>query len=271
MNNSNELSISTHWDGSEYRKISFPQNTINKAFLEAQKFQGNELVLDIGCGDGTTSSEILSQIPQGSVLGIDASASMIDAAKQSFNHNKLSFQVLNAHAINFSQQFDLVTSFFCMQWVQKKSEVIKKIYDSLNYNGRFLMIVPLPHPHLPEIRNVLTSSSRWKKYFENYNDPLVYINDVFYKKYAEDAGFVISQYVIDPIPVRFDNKIDFLNFMRQMTPHCSCIPNRTEINLFMSELLESYFKVYPIEKDGSCQLTFNLVNLVALKLNITKN
>jgi len=92
MNNFNELSISTHWDGDEYRKISFPQNTINRAFLDVQKFQGNELVLDIGCGDGTTSREILTLISQGSVLGIDASASMIDTAKKTFDHDKLSFQ-----------------------------------------------------------------------------------------------------------------------------------------------------------------------------------
>lgn len=51
-------------------------------------------ILDIGCGDGPLTEHIASLVPQGSVLGLDASPSMIKTAQE--EHSSLpniSFQV----------------------------------------------------------------------------------------------------------------------------------------------------------------------------------
>jgi len=256
---------SNHWDGVEYRRISLPQYEINMAFLSEYNFAGNEKILDIGCGDGTTSRAMAAKIPQGTVLGVDTSSSMIAAAKQASNPVNIQFQLLSAQKLNFSQQFDLSTSFFCMQWVPNKLLTMQKIYHALKPGGRFLMIVPMPHPHLPSIRQKLITTARWQNYFKDYVDPLIYINDCDYKLYAHTAGLEVIAYRVDVTPVIFPSYKDFFDFMSQMTPHLSNLPTSEEKTAFMQELVNEYLKIYPTTANNTYQLNFNLVKFSAEK------
>ena len=179
-----------HWDGEEYRRVAFPQKKINSAFLKNFNWLGQEHVLDIGCGDGTTTIEIAQKVPQGSVLGIDASPSMIDTALLIKDIPNLHFELRNAQDIAFENQFDLATSFFCMQWVPDKKGTFQRIATALRAQGQFLMITPVPHPNIPKIRKELLATEQWKSYFSNYLDPLRYIllfllttNNYFKKAY----------------------------------------------------------------------------------------
>ena len=73
---------SKHWNGDEYQRISLPQYQINLQFLNEHTFSKTASILDIGCGDGGTTGAIAQKAPEGYILGIDASNSMIDAAKK---------------------------------------------------------------------------------------------------------------------------------------------------------------------------------------------
>ncbi len=262
---SKKISPAQHWNGADYHRISSPQFNINKAFLNEYIFHGDETILDIGCGDGRTSREIAKKIPHGEILGIDASNSMIEIANKNNKYTHLRFQLMNVQQIDFSNQFDVGICFFCMQWVPDKKDTFRRIYQSLKQQGRFLMIVPLPHPYLPMIRQQLISSPRWKKYFGYYEDPLIYINDSNYEIYAQTAGFREFHSRIDDTPVIFKNYDIFFDFLNQMTPHLSCLPLPNEKADFMHELLEQYLKINPIASDGSCNLTFNLIKCCAIQ------
>lgn len=264
FNNENQIS-SAHWNGVAYSNISLPQYNVNLAFLSEQSFQGDETILDIGCGDGNTTKVLAARVLRGKVLGIDASLSMIEAATKAKCPENLSFQLLNAQQLNFQHQFNIITCFFCMQWVPDKLTLFRNIFCSLKSKGRFLMIVPLPHPYLPEIRQILITLPRWEKYFKNYNDPLIYINDKHYQKYAEDAGLKVTSYSEILTPVKFSSYEKFFNFMSQMTPHISSLPSQCEKDEFMNELVKRYLDYYPMLSDGSCILNFNLVYFCAYK------
>ena len=45
------------------------------------RLRGDERVLDVGCGNGKVTREIAALVPRGSVVGVDASAKMVDFAK----------------------------------------------------------------------------------------------------------------------------------------------------------------------------------------------
>ena len=254
-----------HWDGGEYRRVAFPQKQINSAYLKNFKWFGHEHVLDIGCGDGTTTIEIAKQVPQGRVLGIDASPSMIDAALLIQDVPNLHFELRNAQDIAFEDQFDVATSFFCMQWVPDKKGTFQKIATALKARGQFLMIATLPHPHLPEIRKELLATEQWKSYFSNYLDPLRFIVDHQYKQYTQEANLKVIQYNAVPAPISFQNYRSFFDFMAQMTPHLSCLPEATLKETFMHDLLAKYVQIYPQKIDGSYELTYALAQLHAFK------
>jgi trans-aconitate methyltransferase len=254
---------SSHWNGYIYSQISSPQYIINSEFLSKHTFNADEIVLDIGCGNGKTTQKIAEKIPNGKIVGVDASSSMIECANKENHSLNCSFKLIDAQEINFKNAFDLCTCFFCMQWIPDKASTIQKIADSLKQNGVFLMIVPLPHAHLPAIRNDLIKTPRWEKYFENYQDPLVFINDTEYKKYIENTGLFLKNYDIEETPVLFKDYDTFFQFMSQMTPHLGQIPNDNEKDEFMHELIREYLIYYPQKTDGSYELIYTLLFVIA--------
>lgn len=45
------------------------------------QLKGDEKILDLGCGDGILTEQLSLAVPNGNVLGIDASIGMIETAK----------------------------------------------------------------------------------------------------------------------------------------------------------------------------------------------
>jgi len=75
------------WSGQQYRENSDPQKRFALKGLERLALLGNEIVLDVGCGDGRITAEIARRVPAGRAVGIDASPSMIAACVE--NHGAL--------------------------------------------------------------------------------------------------------------------------------------------------------------------------------------
>ena len=65
------------WDAKEYHEHSSEQQKWAEELIGKIKLNGNERVLDIGCGDGKVTSEIAKCLIEGSILGIDSSEEMI--------------------------------------------------------------------------------------------------------------------------------------------------------------------------------------------------
>ena len=69
------------WDGQAYRQVSDLQQWLAREALAGLSFTGRERVLDVGCGDGRITAAIARQLSAGSVLGIDPSPRMVEAAR----------------------------------------------------------------------------------------------------------------------------------------------------------------------------------------------
>ena len=64
------------WDAKEYAKHSQNQYEWALELIPKLKLKGNEVLLDIGCGDGKVSATLASYLPNGRVVGIDSSEEM---------------------------------------------------------------------------------------------------------------------------------------------------------------------------------------------------
>jgi len=72
----------THeFDGKKYEKASAHQREWGTRLISELDLQGTERILDLGCGDGALSAQIADLVPDGEVVGIDASHGMIEAAR----------------------------------------------------------------------------------------------------------------------------------------------------------------------------------------------
>ena len=70
------------WKGDEYAKHSESQKSSAEDFLGGINLHNATSILDVGCGDGKITAALARAVPQGKVVGIDISSSMIQFAQE---------------------------------------------------------------------------------------------------------------------------------------------------------------------------------------------
>lgn len=143
MNKSKEF-----WDRASktYDKTEERFEYIHSKSRENTKKYLNEsnIVLDYGCGTGTTSCEIANLVKE--IQAIDISSKMIEIAKRKAIASKV-------ENINFSQtdvfdkrykkeSFDVILAFNMLHTVPDPENVVKRIYELLKPEGLFISVTP---------------------------------------------------------------------------------------------------------------------------------
>lgn len=72
------------WNPEDYAKNSDAQLKWAKELKQSLNLQGDESVLDVGCGDGKITANFATTLPRGRVVGIDSSPDMIAYATRTY-------------------------------------------------------------------------------------------------------------------------------------------------------------------------------------------
>ncbi len=99
--------------GSAYLRYSFTRGTVGEvgSLLELTGLEPGARVLDVGCGPGRHAIELASRGYE--VVGVDISATFVDLATEEAQRRELDnvrFEVADARALTFADEFDLVIS-----------------------------------------------------------------------------------------------------------------------------------------------------------------
>ncbi len=70
------------WDARTYDRVADPMTRWGSAVLDRLPLDGDERVLDAGCGSGRVTERLAERLPNGHVIALDGSTSMVDAARQ---------------------------------------------------------------------------------------------------------------------------------------------------------------------------------------------
>jgi len=130
-------------DADHYRDHSQEQYQRARALFSSGFFKKDASVLDVGCGDGKITAEVAALIPQGDVLGIDASPSMIHLAKNTFQLPNLEFRCMQAEDIPLTRKFDNILCFSCLLWVRKPKEALNRLAQLLKPQGKLIVLTYL--------------------------------------------------------------------------------------------------------------------------------
>lgn len=250
------------WDAHCYSKNSTPQYQAGLKFISSYKFKGNEKVLSIGCGPGAIEAVIVDLVPQGQVTGIDSSSSMIAEANAKHDKANLKFFLMDAQEISFPQKFDLIISTFCLHWVTNKALAFRKIAEHLAENGAVLLIMSLPNLGTAAIREKLIHQTEWREYFKDYDDPRKALFDTAYEKYAKSANLANIHYETIIITERFSNVEALGSFLKNIMA-LERLPTDALRDRFIKQLVNKYCEKHPVAEDGSCEITYNYVQLRA--------
>lgn len=99
----------------------------------------NKKVMDVGVGSGRIINNLIKFNPQ-KVVGIEPSTA-INVAKKNINSPIVELLNLKAQNINFNNEFDYVFSLGVIHHIPEYKEAIKKIYNSLKRDGKFIIWV----------------------------------------------------------------------------------------------------------------------------------
>lgn len=245
-------SYNTHWNAAEYYKNSSAQTKWALDFINKIQFKNEDKILDVGCGDGKVTAYLLSKLTNGKVLGIDISPSMIKFAKGNFkNFPNLDFEICDARNLPFAEEFDVVTSFSCIHWIEYQQEVLNKMAASLKKNGRlYLYFAPKYEGYRLQIAmNAVKEKPEWKKYLADYKDVFFLPTENEFKEMLKKANLTSKRISLIRTDVIFESKENFNQWMKAWLPFLRYLPSETH-HQFVDEIIDSYLTMFPIGEDG---------------------
>lgn len=178
------------FDGERYREAAGHQREWGERLIAGLELRGDERILDLGCGDGTVSTRLAERVPRGSVLGIDASAGMINAAQPLARPN-LRFALQDIRTLDFEDEFNLIFSNSALHWLQDQSRLLAACHGALKDGGRFCGGFPGAGSAAGFIRAVkqVMGDPAYRRYFANFEWPWHMPEAGEYESLVWRAGF----------------------------------------------------------------------------------
>ncbi len=124
------------FSGAKYDKASNHQQQWGERLLAELSLNGDEHILDLGCGNGRLSADLAGLVPQGSVTAIDTSQGMLEFARKNYAATNISFELGDIADIDYAESFDLVFSNAALHWVSGHSELLRRVYRALRPGGK---------------------------------------------------------------------------------------------------------------------------------------
>jgi SAM-dependent methyltransferase len=124
--------MSHTWSPATYAANAAFVPALGQSILERLAPRAGERILDLGCGDGALTAKLVEA--GASVLGVDASAEMVAAARA----RGLDAHVADARDLPFDGAFDAVFSNAVLHWVPEAGKVARSVHRALVAGGRFV-------------------------------------------------------------------------------------------------------------------------------------
>lgn len=220
-----------YFDDSSHALIA-PQPNFNK-------------ILEIGCGTGTLTKEILSQIGFKELFVNDI---VENSLSPEITSNKITPFYGDCEKIRFPQNLDLVISNATFQWLENLPALLDKINAILNLNG-ILAFNTFEEWNLYQIKTLTGNALNYYKKSE--------IEQILSK------NFKIIHSFSQTMEVEFDNAQEVLKHLKLTGVNALCTSNWTKTDL--KEFSEKYNHLFRNEK-GKLILTYKPVWFICAKI-----
>jgi len=256
------------FDGKKYETASSHQKEWGGKLIEELHLRGNESILDLGCGDGALTARLAELVPEGEVVGIDASRGMIDVAGEKEKGN-LRFLLLDIDALEFAGRFDVVFSNATLHWVLDHRRLLGNVKRALRDGGvaRFNFAGDGNCSHFFAVIREAMARAEFSGWFQDFHWPWYMPAVAEYRAMAEAAGFGSARVWGENADRYFPDVEAMIRWIDQpsIVPFLTCVP----------EAGKASFREYVVRRmveetrqaDGRHFETFRRIHLLARKGN----
>ncbi len=231
-----------------YREKSLVQQKAALKLIGLLDIGSSDDIIDIGCGPGHITN-MLSNMTQGRVTGIDISEGMIKQAKEMYPG--IEFRQIAAEDMDYSCEFDIVFCNSALQWFTDPERAVKAIFHSLDKSGKLCLACPATYdwtPWMSKIISTVGEKEDIKPVFSHWKNPWFQLaSKEEYRRFFEKQGF----------------KTNYIELEHETTPYSI----EEAFGVYLSGAANGYTgkKYYDIEIDDDYVDSFN--NYVKEEIN----
>jgi trans-aconitate 2-methyltransferase len=254
------------FDGNKYKAASAHQKEWGAQLIQELNLSGTERILDLGCGDGALTAQLAMLVPQGSVLGIDASRGMIEAARTHVVDN-LAFEVRNISELSFENEFDIVFSNATLHWVKNHDALLGKVHRALKRGGvlRFNFAADGNCANFFSVMKEAIQLPQFFRYFSGFEWPWYMPSIAGYELLVQRFPFAQARVWGENADRYFADRETMIRWIDQ--------PSLVPFMPLVADEHKDEFRQYVIDRmiektrraDGRCFETFRRINMFARK------
>ncbi|WCO67228.1 class I SAM-dependent methyltransferase [Iamia majanohamensis] len=201
--------MTTGWDGGAYDAAAGPQRDAGARLVDRLEVAEGAVVVDAGCGSGRVTELLLDRHPTASVVGIDASASMLAAAADRLARHAGRVRLVEADLAEpwpLSEPVDLVVSTNAFHWVRDHDRLFAAAFAALRPGGRLGVVAG----GTGSLASVRAAARRAGVGVEGRNH---YADAETTTRRLEAAGFVDVVCTLEEEPVRFPSRAALAEYL----------------------------------------------------------
>jgi trans-aconitate 2-methyltransferase len=225
------------WDGASYDRISGTMEALGLEVLARLDLSGEETVLDAGCGSGRVTEALIARLPQGHVIAVDQSASMIESARERLG-DTVDLRVADLTEIELERPVDAILSTATFHWIADHALLFRRLHAALRPGGRMVAQcggegnIDILRGRVAELLAV----EPYAEHFVGWRPPWNYAGPDETRERLLAAGFTSAECWLTPAPREPDHPREFLSTI-VLGPHVQQLPEELR-EPFMDDVLE---------------------------------
>jgi trans-aconitate 2-methyltransferase len=216
--------VTRDWDAAAYSHVAIPQEAWARELLERLPLRGDETVLDAGCGSGRVTSLLIERLPEGRVVAVDASPSMVEGVRGVLRPGDRAL-VADLAELELGHRVDAVFSNAVFHWIPDHERLFRALHRALRPGGRLVAQCGgqgnLEHFHAAA--HAVAGEEPFAPFFDGWAGPWNLASPEAAAERLRAAGFVDVECWLEDRQVRPEEPREYLR-VGCLGPHLELLP-----------------------------------------------